>query len=723
MVSSSSEFLVDFIEESMMALKQAEFEIVEIENRPADKELLNSVFRCYHSIKGSAGFLRLEPIVQLTHTVENVLDGLKKGQRQVYPDLISLILRANDRVQAQLECLTVDPESLETTAEDQLLIDQINASNHESSKTDLIKQSEDMLSKMSMVFSAMKQKGINAKANPELRNILGLIDNAIEKIDIERQKRPVNFDCTVNSIDYSPHTKIVFSAIDKMRERKVTDDLLVEVEDALKAIKPVFEGTEHEPAFVITKQRLSDFKVSWKILDDALYQEVFNDFYTQFLDIMHRGFIATYEIPPQYRKKTPKEAVSKPEETTQKKPSIEKFIRIHQDKLDEFMDQVGELIITTDIFNYVLTNIQSRNEMDATLRNFKAAIIQLEELSTDMQVSIMEIRKIPLTNLFKKFTRLVREVSSQAGKKAQIELIGDDTEIDKNMVELIEDPLVHLLRNAIDHGIEANTEDRISQGKPECGKLVLRAKADEEWALIELEDDGKGLDNDKIVKKALENGLIQAEIVNQLSDTDIQELILQPGFSTASKVSNLSGRGVGMDVVKTNLEKLGGALSISSEQGKGTRFSLKIPMTQTMVTKEAVIFEHNQEQYVLPSELIDKIINLSPEDVHHVDDDCFITFHDQVIALKHLSELIGSKDINSSMRENKIAIVLKDEKNQLTALAVDSVVKNQKVVIRKLNHPIFERNASIQGFTLLGTGKIALALNYDLVFESAMATT
>ena len=716
MDNETNELYIEFLEESRSSLKNAEFEIIELESHPDDKELINSVFRCYHSIKGSSGFMGLDPVVQLTHKVENVLVEIKNGKGHISKDLVSLLLKANDALIHMFQRIEVNPETFCLQPDEKELIDQVDNFSKGSNTKDLINQSETMLEKMVSLFSQMEGKGVNASVNPDLRKILGLIDTALEKIDIKQNKRPVNFDCVFESVDYAPLTKIVFAGIDKMRDRKVTDNLILEIETALRGIETVFQKKEKMSIYRDTEKRLSDFKVSWKILEDSLYQEVFEDFYKQFLVAMHEGFIPTYVVPVQFQKER-EERDQKQEAATDPKKSVEKFIRIHQDKLDEFMNQVGELIITTDVFNYVYLNLQTDFNREATLKNFKTTISQLDELSSAMQNSIMEIRKIPLTQLFQKFTRLIREVSNQMNKKVRFEVLGEKTEIDKNLVELIEDPLVHLLRNAIDHGLENNAEERQALDKPPVGTITLSASVDEEWAYIDLRDDGRGLNADKIKAKAIEKGMLQPEEANALSQAELQQLILKPGFSTATTVSDISGRGVGMDVVVTNLEKLGGTLSISSEINKGSTFSIKLPMTQTMVTKEAVIIEHQGEQYVLAADIVKEIINVRKDQLHHVDSQNLIQYNDSVLPLRFLGDVFGFEGNPLADAETLTVIVVTSEKGQKSALVVDEVLKNQKVVIRKLKHPLFRTNKLIEGFTLLGSGNIALAINPEKIFD------
>jgi len=547
------ELYQDFVSEAKEHLNSIEVNIVTLEQNPKDKEVINSIFRPFHTIKGISGFLNLEPINKLSHATESMLDAARRGQFFINGQVIDVILQAVDLLKAMVD----DVESQ---------------------------------------ISSGRPTG---------------------------KKFPVH--------------------------RLITRIKGISKEDTVPSIP----------------------KQKEQVLEEK-------------------------------RPLSPKEQEKKKEVNKPSKPVA--TIKVDTQKLDNLIDMVGELLITQSMIrqNPALNDIKDQK--------LARDLSQLGRITTELQKTSMSLRMIPIKETFQKMIRLVRDLSKKSGKKVQLIMHGEDTEIDRNMVEELYDPLVHMIRNAIDHGIEM-PEDRKEKGKPETGTIELLAYHKGGNIVIEIKDDGQGLNKNKILKKARENGLISEE--EELSETEIYQLIFKPGFSTAEKVSDVSGRGVGMDVVKKALERLRGKVEIKSEVGKGTTFIIKLPLTLAII--DGIIVKVGKHRYILPTVAVQEVFCPTKQQYNtYAEKGEMINIRNALFPLVRLHRLFN---IEAKYTEPwRALMVIVESEDEKKCLMVDEVLGKQEVVIKSLGEGIRRVNG-IAGGAIMGDGKVGLILDVTGIFE------
>ena len=571
-LEQDKQLYLDFITEAKEHLDTIEPNIISLEENPRDKDIINAIFRPFHTIKGVSGFLGLDDINRLSHAAENMLDAARGNKFYMDKKAIDVILEVVDCLRAMIDDLAEEGRAGHRFPVDELI-----------KKIETIQ--EDRPKKIGEI---LKEKGV---VSPEM------IKDALA----EQKEKP---------------------------DKKIGEIL-------------------------ITKHKVSSKKVT-----EALKEQ--------------KGITPT--------------------------------IKVDTRKLDNLIDMVGELVITQSIIrqNHVLNDIKDQK----LVRDLS----QLSRITTELQKTSMSLRMVPIEKTFQKMIRLVRDLSKKSGKKVQLIMHGEDTEIDRNMVEELYDPLVHMIRNAIDHGIEM-PEDRKEKGKPETGTIELLAYHKGGNIVIEIKDDGQGLNKNKILKKARENGLISEE--EELSETEIYQLIFKPGFSTAEKVTDVSGRGVGMDVVKKALEKLRGKVEIKSEVGKGTTFIIKLPLTLAII--DGIIVKVGKHRYILPTVAVQEVFRPAEQQYNtYAEKGEMINIRNALFPLVRLHRLFN---IEAKYTEPwKALMVIVESEDEKKCLMVDEVLGKQEVVIKSLGEGI-GRVKGIAGGAIMGDGKVGLILDVTGIFE------
>lgn len=390
-----------------------------------------------------------------------------------------------------------------------------------------------------------------------------------------------------------------------------------------------------------------------------------------------------------------------------------KTMRVDETTIDSFLSFTGELISTSETFNYLQEKL-AREALDSELKKeFKNAILAFQNLSMGLQSSIMEIRKIPLNNIFAKYPKLVRDISLNLKKKVNLELIGSELKVDKSLLEILDDPIVHILRNSLDHGLES-TEQRTKAGKPSEGKIKVIASVDKSSLILTIKDDGKGIDPNKIKTVALQKGVISQANANTMSENELIQLIFAPGFSTAEQTTEVSGRGVGMDVVLTNIQKMNGTVNIHSVINQGTDIIFKIPLTVTTMIIKALIVKAENEQFIIPLDYVHAIEEWKSDVIYSVLEKKEMLKHrDSLLPIFHLTEALGWRSSEIHKKENMscMLIVIGIEKNKI-ALVVDELVGIQQVVTKDTGD-FFSNTPHIKGGAVLRDGRVGLLINFE----------
>jgi len=681
-----SQFQETFFVESSEHVETMETGLLELELRTDDLDLLNRIFRAAHSIKGNAGMFGFTAIGGLTHKMENVLDSLRNKEMVATKSMIDLLLRGLDALKLLLDVAqsggTADPESLKTI-EDELIACQPGAepmavtSETPSVTTSLSKSAQFCIDWTPL--PELFQRGLDPsriiKDLAELGSLLEVVVKtnrlpALAVMDPEicyfSWQVLLETDKSVADIDE------VFDFVRDGSDLTITD-------------KPVSKFVSEEP------QRVGEILVD----KGALTQEQ--------LDASLSKQKRIGEILVEDKVVAPQEvtqALQKQQDTvTRAKKSEAVSIRVDTDKIDKLINLVGELVITQSM----ITDIGEKFTM-TQLPILQERVKELEHNTRELQERVMSIRMLPIGTAFQRFPRLIRDLAGKSGKKIQLVMAGEDTELDKTVIEAIGDPLTHLVRNSADHGLEL-PEERIANGKPEQGTVRLNAFQEGGSICITVEDDGRGLNREKILAKAVANGMIAEG--ESLPDEQIWQLIFRPGFSTADKITDVSGRGVGMDVVKRNIEGLGGTVTIQTKEGKGSKLILKLPLTLAIM--DGMTVRVGSEQYILPLLSVTETIQPKPADLQTViGQGEVVGLRGDWIPMVRFYEAIRTTPKFTDPCQGLLVIV--ELENERVALLVDELVGQQQVVIKSLDQN-YQKVEGIAGATILGDGQVALIVD------------
>jgi two-component system, chemotaxis family, sensor kinase CheA len=700
-----------YIVESRELLRDMESALLRLEKTPQDADAITAVFRAAHTIKGSSGAVNFDAIVAFTHAMESVLEQIRSGRTAIDGKLIALLLACGDHVSALLDCLAADDrdaafgrirERGESLLEDlseyfvagtpQLpasaapRVDRIGGATVASGDwhislrfgRGLLKSGLDPLSfirylgslgKISQVTTVLDAMPDAVAMDPE-SCYLGMelnFNGAVTKESIEDVFEYLREDCAIRILP--PHSAIseYIDLINALPENKTRLGELLVKSGALTQ-RELDEGLRLQAQG--TTRKIGEILVGQGAVQDELVNA----------------------------------ALEKQDLIKRNKAIETSFVRVRADKLDELITLVGELVIAS-----AGTALAARRASDSDTIEAAATMGQMVE---EVRDRALKLRMVPIGETFTRFARLARDVGGELGKEVGLVLTGTETELDKSMVEKIADPLLHLVRNAIDHGIES-AELRRERGKPAAGRLHLNAYHDSGSIVIEVSDDGGGLDRGRILARAVERGLIAQD--HTPSDEEIHRLIMQSGFSTAKTVSNISGRGVGMDVVRRNIESLRGTLSIDSVEGKGATFTLRLPLTLAII--EGFLVGVDKSSYVVPLEMVVECLELPAEDRRGIRESSYINLRGEVLPLLRLREVFEVQG-DVGKREN---IVVVNHAGQRAGFVVDTLLGEFQTVIKPLGR-LFERLAGISGSTILGNGEVALILDVQALVQKAIST-
>lgn len=673
-----------FIVEAREQLQAMEESLLQLENDPADDDAIGAIFRAAHTIKGSAGLFGLEPIVSFTHIVEDVLDRLREGSVAVDPGLIAVLLKSGDHMLELIDVVanqgsTLQPPALAREMELCQILQEYQAppTASETTAAEATETSESTDARLWHISLRFGQEVFRNGMDPlsflrylqtlgEIVDITTLTEAmpAIEAWDAESCY--LGFDIGFRSAAGHAAINEVF---DFVREDCVIDIVAVpeaEPQASTDLVTTAQTASEESTAMVTTGELLPDQR-------------------------------KTPRMPAQV-------APDKQAVTSDSKSKDGMYVRVNADKLDELINLVGELVIASAGASLLARTCQNDPLQEAT-----SSVSGLVEEILD---GALRLRMIPIGETFNRFRRVVRDVSQELGKDIDLIISGAETELDKTVVEKIGDPLMHLLRNAMDHGIET-AEARLAAGKPAKGHLHLNAYHDSGSIVLEIADDGAGLNRDRILEKAHERGLIAAGA--NLSDQEIYNLIFEPGFSTAQAVTNLSGRGVGMDVVKRNITLLRGTVDLDSQPGKGTVVRIRLPLTLAIIN--GFLVGIGQSTYVIPLDMVQECIELSEDDGAASREQGYLDLRGEVLPLVYLRDHFHHEG-PASRRQNVVVVRYAELK---AGLVVDDLLGEFQTVIKPLGK-LFGALRGISGSTILGSGAVALILDVPALLTQIAQT-
>ena len=745
------EILQDFLVEAGEILELLSEQLVELENNPNDTELLNAIFRGFHTVKGGAGFLSLTELVETCHGAENVFDGLRQGNRQVDSELMDTILGALDIINDQFSAVQNGEQMEKASASlldalhrlskpaaanevEQAVVETV-VSSPEAVIEPILTGSDNISDIDEFEFDALldelhAQSGSNVEAKPAKKENADITEDEFENLLDELHAKP-------NTDNETPKQ----GAAD---DSDISDDEFESLLDELHGVgKHSLSATTAAAIVDNDSDQISDDEFENLLdelhgkgahsgipaIDSDPSDEITDDEFESLLDELN-GSAKTASVkntqteskPPEAiqpaakpeTQATPQTPVTKPEPVkaavvkekaaaakvpANKVAQAEPTVRVDTSTLDEIMNMVGELVLVRNR----LVSLESTSDNEEMSR----AIANLAIVTGDLQGSVMKTRMQPIKKVFGKFPRVVRDLARQLGKNIHLELVGEETDLDKNLVEALADPLVHLVRNSVDHGIEM-PDIRMQSGKETQGRILLSAAQEGDHILLVIEDDGAGMDAERLKQIAINKGILDQDGADRMSDKEAYSLIFAPGFSTKAEISDISGRGVGMDVVKTSISRLNGTISIDSAIGKGTRLEIKVPLTLAILPTLMIVVA--EQTFALPLTNVNEIFHLDLAKTNVVNGQLTIVIRDRAIPLFYLRDWLAPKAPRAEKGKGLGHVVIVQLGTQLVAFVVDGLLGQEEVVIKALDK-LLSGTPGMAGATITSDGGIALILD------------
>jgi len=762
------EALHGFLDESADSMHGIEADFIDLERDPANLEIINRIFRPIHSLKGNSGFFGLTNINKFSHRLENLLDNVRKGDLVITKEIIDTLLGGADYLRQMVDRAYNDPsDTVLRDDENEFLakVERIKPEKPAGSITSVLT--------LEKLLKEAMDNDISPSENTLISNLLSRIEKANKEIELlindakssgATARRSTVARYMIGDEDYTAVVKPMLDVASRMDKKTPVDrDLQREFENVLASLREVFKNDSD------AAHELEELQSMCNFFDDALLiaSNEFTASTSKTIDAILAKFEITEteeapatgtetfgklgEILISQNKVSPDQLTSALkkqkkvgeilvedgvlratdlqealtiqqknalEEHTKKAPDgreIKKTIRIDQDKLDSFANFVGELFINIDSFSFLKKQLEEAEVDYDIMARFTNTITSLDEMVDTLQESIMGIRKVPIDTLFKRFPRVIRQLAGSLNKDIDFRIVGEETVIDKDLLEKIENPLVHMLRNSVDHGIEL-PEVRANNNKPTTGTLELKAAVDDNYFYITITDDGKGMDPQSIKNVAIKKNFLTPAEADQLSDRELINLIFKPGFSSAENISDVSGRGVGMDVVQSVLKETQGTVEVESVVNQGTKVLLKIPLTKTLVAKEAMIVTVYNRTLAIPSEDITATIEAKEEEATRLfsGDNC-IQYHGSVYQVINLGSFLFPKAKPPQQVTDRHVIIVSEKHN--IALWVDEVLSHQKIVVKTFSdgYKAFKDIRGINGYTILGNEDIILIADIEKI--------
>jgi two-component system chemotaxis sensor kinase CheA len=706
-LDADEEILQDFLVEAGEILELLGEQLVEMEKNPDDQELLNSIFRGFHTVKGGAGFLQLGPLVDCCHVAENVFDILRNGQRKVSTELMDVVLRALDTVNEMFD--TVRGGEMPGPCDPQLIEDLSKFSKPESAEeaAPVFQQPSAQASAVSAVDQTAAPSAADITAESILAGEGDITDDEFEGLldALDEPKAGASAPASPGAV-----APTVGGSDDEITEDEF-DALLDQLHGTGKSPTEAAAPEAAKPAAVVSAAAGNEESISeseFEELLDKLHGQGKGPTVTENSAPAASITPAAPPPPPPPVESAPVVAKSEPAKSPAKKsePPVvaEATVRVDTKRLDDIMNMVGELVL--------VRNRLVRLGLKSTDESMSKAVANLDVVTGDLQTSVMKTRMQPIKKVFGRFPRVVRDLARNLKKEVTLELRGEETDLDKNLVEALADPLVHLVRNAVDHGVEM-PDERVALGKPKSGTVILSAEQEGDHILLSIEEDGKGMDPKKLQQIAVEKGVMDQDAADRLSDSESFNLIFAPGFSTKTEISEVSGRGVGMDVVKTKIAQLNGSITIESEMGKGSKFMIKVPLTLAIMPTLMVMIKN--QAFAFPLVSVNEIFHLDLTRKNVIDGQEVVVVREKAIPLFYLERWLVSdspfKDKpTEEMPESEGHVVVVSVGTQRVGFVVDQLVGQEEVVIKPLGK-MLQGTPGMSGATITGDGRIALILD------------
>lgn len=683
-----SQYLEIFIDETKEHLQSLNTQILDLEQDPESEDTINEIFRAAHSLKGMAGTMGYKRMQNLTHDMENVFSEVRNGNIKVGANMIDILFQCLDALEEYLD--TIQTTADEGTNENEPLIKALNQilagsegeegddAPEAEAKDSKAEEAEDgEKDKWTQIVLGTSEKSVIGKAQEEGKNVFGLTVYIQESCILKAARAFL----VIKAVEELGEIIVSAPATQDIEDERFGNDfsIIVITDKALEDLTKAAEAVSEIETVAGGSIDLSAETSEPKAVPVAEQKQ------ETAAPVAATG--TKVAATPAATKQDKKAVVAK--------PVVNRTVRVDIEKLDSLMNLVSELIIAKN--SLVSRTANNENEV--------FDIEYLESVTTNLHESVMKVRMVPIESVVQKFPRMIRDLQKKLGKKMELYMSGEETELDRTVVDEIGDPLMHLLRNAADHGLE-NAELRQERGKPEVGSIHLDAYQDGNNVIIEVSDDGGGIDIDSVKQKAIERGVVTPDQAGSMSDKDVMELLFLPSFSTAKEVTDVSGRGVGLDVVKSKIESLSGEVSVKSKYGEGSTWSIRLPLTLAII--QALMVVVGDEKYAISLGSIETIENITNNDINYVQAKEVINLRGTVIPLIRLDEMLDIREERSTSEDLIVVIVRKGE--QRAGLIVDELMGQQEIVIKSLGKYI-SKCKYISGATILGNGEVALIID------------
>lgn len=678
-----NQYLDMFIEEAKEHLQAINENLLELEKNPSNIEVVNEVFRSAHTLKGMSATMGFDDLASLTHEMENVLDLVRNNRLTLNSNMMDIIFRCVDLLESMVLSIVEGGDG----------------------KLDVSKAVSELQAVLSGKLDAKAEVAVGATLEESQQTI----DNTVP-INLDQYETTI----VKQSLESGNHVYLINTVIGeecvlKSARAYMVFDRLESMGEIVKAVPSVQDIEEERfdqtfQVLLITPNLAEEIEKAVLGVSEVDSVEIV-PFSEEWLEkkTEKKGSTDLGSV----RKEEAENQQSKTSEPVQngKKVQTGKTIRVDIERLDSLMNLFSELVIDRGRLEQ-LARESEKPELIETVEH-------MSRISGDLQSMILTMRMVPVEQVFNRFPRMVRDLAKDLNKKVRLEISGAETELDRTVIDEIGDPLVHILRNAIDHGLEPANE-RAALGKDEEGTVQLKAFHSGNHVFIEISDDGKGIDRSKILNKALEKGVVSSHIAESLTDNQVYDLLFSSGFSTAEKISDISGRGVGLDVVKTKIESLGGSISITSKVGEGSTFLIQLPLTLSIIS--AMLVQVENEKYAVPlSSIIETAVYKRNEIMHaHFQD--VIDFRGKVVPLVYLKNIFKIPQSENKKRDDEVAVVIVRKGDKMAALVVDSFIGQQEIVLKSLGKYLINVFA-ISGATILGDGQVALILDCNALIK------
>ncbi len=661
-----NQYLEVFIEESQEHLQGLNQSLLGLETNPKDMKILNEIFRVAHTLKGMAGTMGFSGITNLTHQMENVLDAIRLGKVEVDSSIVDILFKCLDYLDNSIGSIASGGQESKASADS--IIASLNGI--------LMKKPEEEVKRAVEVQNSVKMK-FNQYDD-------SLISKALQQnMDVYKVRVVLSADCMLKSA----RAFLVFQTIERYAEIFKAEPKVEDIEDEKFESEFTVAIVTKEPEALIKKEIESISEI-----EEVTLEKVGIPVESEISDSVRS------DLPEKESTESDADEKESIEDPQVKKTKMGKTVRVDIDRLDNLMNLVSELIIIKTRLEGVGADSKNQDMVDA--------VEYLERITTSLHDAVMKVRMVPIERVFNRFPRMVRDLSKELSKDINLNMTGEETELDRTVIDEIGDSLIHLIRNAIGHGIEEK-EERVKSNKAAYGSVYLRAYQDGNSVVIEVEDDGKGIDTARVKNKAIEKGIVSQVEANELDEKGIIELLFKPGFSTSEKVSDLSGRGVGLDVVKNKIESLNGIVEVENKSGEGSKFIIRLPLTLAII--QALLVTAGNEKYAIPLNVIRDINTIQTSSIRNVHGQDVVLNRGNVLPVVWLGKVLDIQKPAKEDSEGLTAVVVKKgEKN--AAFVVDGLIGQQEIVIKTLGK-FLSGIKNIAGATILGDGQVALIID------------